>query len=150
MKVKFEKTFQVGKNYVHDSASRHVSGEAVYIDDIPENNELMHAALITSKNAYSKIKKIDISSLDNLPFDTHVFTAKDIPGKNDIGPIFGDEPILADDIISYYGQPVAVLVANDFQKAMYAAKLVKIVTQSIGEPILNIEDAYIKKSFLSN
>ena len=49
----------------------------------------------------------------------------------------------------YYGQPVAVLVANDYQKAMYAANLVKIHTLSIGNPILNIDDAYIKKSFLS-
>tara|TARA_B100001741_G_scaffold136343_1_gene112249 strand:- start:1110 stop:3431 length:2322 start_codon:yes stop_codon:yes gene_type:complete len=147
--VKPKRTFQVGKSFNQDSASRHVTGEAIYIDDIPENSELMHAALITSKNAYSKIKKIDLSQLKDLPFDTHVFTARDIPGKNDIGPIFGDEPIMADDIISYYGQPVAVLVANDYQKAMYAAKLVKIHTLSIGNPILNIDDAYIKKSFLS-
>ena len=147
--MKFEKTFQVGKNYLHDSASRHVTGEAVYIDDIPEINQLMHAVLITSKIAYAKIEKFDFSLLNNLPFDTYVFTAKDIPGKNDIGPIFGDEPILADDIISYYGQPLAVLVANDYQKAIYAANLVKVHTQSIGKPILNIEDAFAKKSFLS-
>ena len=147
--MKPKRTFQVGKSFNQDSASRHVTGEAIYIDDIPENSELMHAALITSKNAYSKIKKIDLSQLKDLPFDTHVFTARDIPGKNDIGPIFGDEPIMADDIISYYGQPVAVLVANDYQKAMYAANLVKIHTLSIGNPILNIDDAYIKKSFLS-
>ena len=73
--MKFEKTFQVGKNYLHDSASRHVTGEAVYIDDIPEINQLMHAVLITSKIAYAKIEKFDFSLLNNLPFDTYVCTA---------------------------------------------------------------------------
>ena len=38
----------------------------------------MHAALITSKNAYSRIKKIDFSKLKTLAFKTHVFSAKDI------------------------------------------------------------------------
>ncbi len=147
--MKLDKTFQVGKNFVHDSAIRHVTGEAIYIDDMPEDNKLMHAALITSKHAYAQIKKIDLSKLKKLPFDTYVFSAKDIPGKNDIGPIFGDEPILADNLISYFGQPVGVVVADDYQKAMYAANLVEIKTSSLGEPILSIDEAYEKQSFLS-
>ena len=147
--MKLDKTFQVGKNFEHDSAIRHVTGEAIYIDDMPEDNKLMHAALITSKHAYAKIKKIDLSKLKKLPFDTYVFSAKDIPGKNDIGPIFGDEPILADNLISYFGQPVGVVVADDYQKAMYAANLVEIKTSSLGEPILSIDEAYEKQSFLS-
>ena len=147
--MKLDKTFQVGKNFEHDSAIRHVTGEAIYIDDMPEDNKLMHAALITSKHAYAQIKKIDLSKLKKLPFDTYVFSAKDIPGKNDIGPIFGDEPILADNLISYFGQPVGVVVADDYQKAMYAANLVEIKTSSLGEPILSIDEAYEKQSFLS-
>ena len=147
--MKLDKTFQVGKNFEHDSAIRHVTGEAIYIDDIPEDNKLMHAALITSKHAYAQIKKIDLSKLKKLPFDTYVFSSKDIPGKNDIGPIFGDEPILADNLISYFGQPVGVVVADDYQKAMYAANLVEIKTSSLGEPILSIDEAYEKQSFLS-
>ena len=135
--MKLDKTFQVGKNFEHDSAIRHVTGEAIYIDDIPEDNKLMHAALITSKHAYAQIKKIDFSKLKILPFETFVFTAKDIPGKNDIGPIFGDEPILADNTISYFGQPVGVVVADDYQKAMYAANLVEIKISTLGEPILS-------------
>ena len=53
----------------------------------------LHAALITSPCAYGKLKDFDLNELDKLPYKTFS-SAKDIPGKNDIGPIFGNEPIL--------------------------------------------------------
>ena len=68
--MKLDKTFQVGKNFEHDSAIRHVTGEAIYIDDIPEDNKLMHAALITSKHAYAQIKKIGNLQIQKLFIET--------------------------------------------------------------------------------
>ena len=131
----------------HDSSIRHTTGQAIYIDDMPNQDNLLHGALVLSKCAYGKIKKIDFSRLKNLTFDTETVVAKDIPGENEIGPIKTGEPILADDIITYFGQPVAVILAKTFQEAQYASDLVKIEIDHLEDPILTLDDAYKKNSF---
>ena len=83
-----------------------------------------------------------------MPFFTKVITAKDIPGDNDIGPIKSGEPVLADEFFSYIGQPVAIVLAKTHQEAVYASSLVEIETELTTKPILNLDDAYKKKSFL--
>ena len=94
----------MNKIAIHDSSLRHTTGQAVYIDDIPEQENLLHGALVLSKCAYGKIKKIDSIRLKILSFYTKVVTAKNIPGENEIGPIKTGEPILAEDLITYFGQ----------------------------------------------
>ena len=116
----------MNKIATHDSSIRHTTGQAIYIDDIPDQENLLHGALVLSKCAHGKIKKIDFSRLKNLPFQTKTVTAENIPGENEIGPIKTGEPILADHIITYFGQPVAVVLAKSFQEAQYASDLVKI------------------------
>jgi xanthine dehydrogenase large subunit len=41
-----------------------------------------------------------------------VYTAHDIPGANDCGPIIHDDPILADGLVQYVGQPIFIVVAD--------------------------------------
>jgi len=132
----------------HDSSIRHTTGQAIYIDDMPDQENLLHGGLVLSKCAYGKIKKLDYSKLDNLPYSTKIITAKDIPGENEIGPIKNGEPILADDVITYYGQPIAIILAKTHQEAIYASNLVEVEIEFIGEPILTLDDAYSKSSFL--
>ena len=137
----------MNKIAIHDSSIRHTTGQAIYIDDISDQENLLHGALVLSKCAYGKIKKIDFSRLKNLTFYTKTVTAKNIPGENEIGPIKNGEPILADDNITYYGQPVAVVLAKTFQEAQYASDLVKIEIDHLDDPILTLDDAYSKNSF---
>ena len=132
----------------HDSSIRHTTGQAIYIDDMPDQENLLHGGLVLSKCAYGKIKKLDYSKLDKLPYSTKIITAKDIPGENEIGPIKNGEPILADDLITYYGQPIAIILAKTHQEAIYASNLVEVEIEFIGEPILTLDDAYSKSSFL--
>ena len=140
----------MNKIATHDSSIRHTTGQAIYIDDIPDQENLLHGALVLSKCAHGKIKKIDFSRLKNLPFQTKTVTAENIPGENEIGPIKTGEPILADDIITYFGQPVAVVLAKSFQEAQYASDLVKIEIDHLDDPILTLDDAYSKNSFHDN
>ncbi|MDC0456416.1 xanthine dehydrogenase molybdopterin binding subunit [Alphaproteobacteria bacterium] len=134
----------------HDSSIRHTTGQAIYIDDIPDQENLLHGGLVLSKCAYGKIKKINYSKLSNLSFYTKIIMAKHIPGENEIGPIKNGEPILAEDIITYYGQPVAIILANTHQEAIYAANLVEVEIEFIDDPILTLDEAYSKKSFLDD
>ena len=133
---------------IHDSSLRHSTGQALYIDDMPEQENLLHGAPVISKFPCGKIKNINSDKLKNLPFFTKVITAKDIPGDNDIGPIKSGEPVLADEFFSYLGQPVAIVLAKTHQEAVYASSLVEIETELTTKPILNLDDAYKKKSFL--
>jgi len=133
---------------IHDSSLRHSTGQALYIDDMPEQENLLHGAPVLSKFPCGKIKNINSDKLKNLPFFTKVITAKDIPGNNEIGPIKSGEPVLADESFSFLGQPVAIVLAKTHQEAVYASSLVEIETELTKNPILNLDDAYKKKSFL--
>ena len=135
---------------IHDSSLRHSTGQAVYIDDMPEQENLLHGAPVLSKVACGKIKKINSDRLNDLPFFTKIITAKDIPGENEIGPIKNGEPILAEEFFSYLGQPVAFVLAKTHQEAIYASSLVEIEVEFKTKPILNLDDAYKQKSFLED
>ena len=135
---------------IHDSSLRHSTGQAIYIDDMPEQENLLHGAPVLSKDACGKIRKINSDKLQDLPFFTKIITAEDIPGKNEIGPIKNGEPILADKFYSYLGQPIAIVLAETHQEAIYASSLVEIETEFTTKPILNLDDAYQQKSFLED
>ena len=110
----------------HESAHLHVSGEAVYVDDIPELSGTLHAALGLSARAHARITSIDLSAVNAAPGVVAVLTAKDIPGRNDCGPIIHDDPILADGVVQYVGQPMFAVVAESVNAARRAARLAKI------------------------
>ena len=101
-----------GKSFLHDSSFRHVTGSAAYIDDIPLPKNCLHGALVLSDTASGTITSLDLKDVKKLDFSSQIITAKDIPGKNDIAPIFSDEPILADKEVTYVGQPIALVLAS--------------------------------------
>ena len=71
----------------HDSAHKHVSGEAVYTDDIREPRGLLYAAIGVSDRAHARVTKLDLTRVQAAPGVVAVITAKDIPGTNDIAPV---------------------------------------------------------------
>ena len=82
----------VGKGYAHDSARRHVRGEAIYIDDMPDLPGTLHVAPILSPVAHGKLIGVDTSNCAAAPGVVRVLTVDDIPGKNEAAPILhGDQ-----------------------------------------------------------
>src|SRR3954470_21441155 len=130
----------VGKPIPHDSAIGHVTGTAPYIDDIPPRTDELFVGFVGSPVASGEIASIEVRAATELPGVVAIFTAEDLPGEKYFGPLFRDEPVLADGRVLYVGQPV-VIVAADSRAAMERARrLIKIdVTPS--EPILSIERA---------
>jgi xanthine dehydrogenase large subunit len=106
---------------VHESAHLHVSGEAIYVDDIPELTGTLHCALGLSTQAHADINSVGLEAVRATPGVVAVFTAADVPGVNDCGPINHDDPILADKVVQYAGQPVFAVVATSQEVARYAA-----------------------------
>ena len=139
----------VHSNVRHDSAVKHVSGRAVYIDDMPEPPGTQEVALVLSPHAHAKIKAIDTAAASEMPGVHAIVTASDIPGVNDIAPVFEDEPALADDVAMYAGMPVAAVAADTYDQALAAAKAVE-VDYEVLEPVLSIEEAWEKEQFTYN
>lgn len=106
----------------HESAHLHVSGEATYIDDIPELAGTLYCALGLSSEAHANIRSIDLGPVRNTEGVVAVYTAKDIPGVNDCGPINHDDPILVESKVEYIGQPIFIVVAKTYDTARQAAR----------------------------
>jgi xanthine dehydrogenase large subunit len=112
---------RVGVSRPHESAHLHVAGSAPYVDDLPELAGTLHAALGLSPVAHGRLLAIDIGRIAALPGVVAVLTASDIPGPNDCGPVIHDDPILADGIVHYLGQPVFAVIAETRDQARRAA-----------------------------
>ncbi len=111
----------------HDSAHKHVTGEAVYIDDMPEPAGTLHGAMGLSTIAHGAIRSIDLSAVRAAPGVVAVLTAGDIPGENDISPTGRhDEPILAEMKIEFLGQAIFCVIATTRDAARRACRLARI------------------------
>ncbi len=132
----------------HDSAANHVRGRSVFIDDMPEPAGTLHAAIVLSPHARARINSIDAGAALTQDGVHAALTAADIPGANDVAPIFAGEPLLADVEVSYCGQPVAIVAAEDLDGARSAAALVAVEYEPL-EPLLAIETALERGQFTS-
>ena len=137
----------VGAALAHDSAAKHVGGSAIYIDDMPEPPGTLHAALVLSPVAHGNLKAIEATEALAQPGVVAVLRAADIPGINDAGPIGPNEPLFAEGVVEFAGQPVAAIVAETLDAARAAAKLVKLDIAPL-DAILSIEDAVAGNSLL--
>ncbi|MCV2360020.1 xanthine dehydrogenase molybdopterin binding subunit [Paucibacter sp. TC2R-5] len=134
---------QVGVSRPHESAALHVSGEAIYTDDIAEPAGTLHAALGLSPVAHGRLLSIDLDLLRAQPGVLAVLTAADIPGSNNCGPLLHDDPILAADVLSYLGQPVFAVIASSRDLARRAAALAKTAIRFEALPaVLNAKAAH--------
>jgi xanthine dehydrogenase large subunit len=110
----------------HESAVGHVTGRAVYVDEQHPPSGMLSLYPVQSPHAHARILEIDIDAARTMPGVHAVLTAHDIRGENDTGPILHDEPLIPADIVQFYGQAVAWVVANDEATAQAAARQVKV------------------------
>ena len=113
-----------GESSPRRDAWEKVTGRACYAIDasIPH---MAHAAVVRSERAHAYITGIDRAEAETAPGVVAVVTADDL---GDLGRRFGhivpDHYILADGKVRYYGEPVAVVVAETPHEAADAAELV--------------------------
>lgn len=111
----------------HDSAAKHVTGSAVYIDDIAEPAGTLHGCLGLSTIAHGAVKAIDLDAVRSAPGVVAVLTGHDVPGVNDISPTGRhDEPVLATEKVEFFGQPLFAVIAETREAARRACRLAKI------------------------
>ncbi len=140
---------QVGRNIPHDSAQGHVSGESIYIDDMPfARNELL-VDFVGSPVAHGKLVSVDVRDAYKIPGIVGLFTHRDLGGHNKLGPITQDEVLLVEDIATFLGQPIVVIAAENRQAIQRAMQCIKVEMEPL-PPIFTIDEAKAKRSFILN
>ncbi len=137
-------TSTIGISVPHDSAPLHVSGTALYIDDMPEPRSLLHAYIGLSAHAHARITRRDLSAVAVAPGVVAVITAEDVPGVNDIGPSLPGDPIFAEDITEYHGQALFAVAATSLAAARAAAALAIIEYEPL-PAILTLDESLARE-----
>ena len=135
-------TAVVHKPLPHDSAVLHVQGGATYVDDIGEPAGTLHVAIGMANKARGTLKALDLAPVRAAPGVVAVLTAADIRGKNDIAPVFSDEPLFADCEVMFHGQPLFAVIARTRDEARRAARLGKIEIEA-EKPAVTIAEALV-------
>ncbi len=134
---------EVGRVRPHESAHLHVQGAAPYTDDIPERAGTLHMALGLSPLAHGRLMGVRLETIRQQPGVVDVFAAADLPGANECGALIHDEPLLADGVLRYFGQPVFAVVATTRDAARRAAALAKgVIDAEPLQAVLNAPEAH--------
>ena len=132
----------------HDSALKHVTGQALYIDDMPERPGTLHAALVLSTVACGRLKTLALETSKGMPGVVAVLGPQDIPGRNDVSASGkGGEPLFVVDRVEFAGQPLAMVVATSLDAARAAAAAVKAEIEE-ETPILDIATAVERQAWV--
>jgi len=137
----------IGHSLAHESAELHVTGAAPYVDDLAEPKGLVHGAFVLAPVAHGRLKSLELSAALAAPGVVAVLTAQDIPGRNNAGPSVVDDPVLASELISFHGQAVALVLADTFEAARKAARLVTCEVEDL-PALLTVDEAKAAESWV--
>ena len=132
----------------HESAHGHVTGDALYTDDlIGRFPGLLHAWPVLAPHAHARVMSIDVTPALTEAGVVHVLTDTDVPGVGDTGPSRHDEPLFPREVM-FHSQPVAWVLADTLEAARRAAPRVRVEYEPL-PAILTIEEAIAAGSFLT-
>ncbi len=138
----------VGTAQPHDSAVKHVTGAALYVDDIPEPPGTLQIYIAMSARAHARIISLDVSAVRAAPGVAAVLTAADIPGDNDLAPTPAhDDPLFADGLVQYVGQSLFAVAAETIAEARAAARLAVVAYADL-PAIVTLDQAIAARSHL--
>jgi xanthine dehydrogenase molybdopterin binding subunit len=135
------------ENLKHDSAIKHVTGQSVFVNDLAFSGQLV-GRVVYSKLASARIKSIDFSEALLLNGVAAILTYKDIPGQNQLGPVIHDEPCLAGEEVTFIGQAIVLIAAENRETALSAEKLIHIEYEEL-ESVLTLREAISKNNLLA-
>ncbi|HEX7809474.1 MAG TPA: molybdopterin cofactor-binding domain-containing protein, partial [Thermoanaerobaculia bacterium] len=136
----------VGKDVPHDSARGHVTGESIYIDDMPPLHDELLVDFVWSPYAHARVKSVSLP--DHVDGVAGLYTHRDLV-HNELGPIIHDEPLLVSDVCTFRGQPIVVIAAES-REAIDAAKKAIVIEYEELTPILTIEEAIAANSYIGD
>src|SRR5438477_10613445 len=125
---------------MHDPGIRHVRGAAVYVDDIRQPEGTLHLAVGGAPVARGRLTRVDLDAVRAAPGVVAVLTAADIPGKNDVSPVRGDDPMFAERFVEFHGQVVFAVAAETREAARRAVPMAVIEVEA-EPPLATVDQA---------
>ncbi|MCI0520321.1 MAG: molybdopterin-dependent oxidoreductase, partial [Chloroflexi bacterium] len=157
---------QVGKPLRKVDALGKAVGATVYAADF-SLPRMIHAKIFRSAHASARITRLDVSRARALPGVVCVLTAADLPEARLVSDMPGqtgqkqrsgsDVPVLAGEVVRFYGEPIAMVAAETLDIAERALQLIEIEYEPIpgvydpiqamqpGAPILHHPDNIVAR-----
>ncbi|MEV4641314.1 xanthine dehydrogenase molybdopterin binding subunit [Actinoplanes sp. NPDC049548] len=135
----------VGRTVPHESATLHVTGAALYTDDlIHRTKDVLHAHPVQVPFAHARVTGMRVASALRVPGVVRVLTAADVPGVNDAG-VKHDEPLFPDEVM-FFGHAVCWVLAETFEAARLGAEAVEVDVEPLPSHV-SLRDAIAAESF---
>ena len=130
----------MGSQEGHESSIAHVTGQALYVDDVVLPAGALHVAVGVSEYPRAKLTRMDLGDVIASRGVVDVITASEIPGANQVGPVVEDEPLLVETDVEYTGQRIFAVAANSQELARRAVAQADVEC-SVKPAVLTINDA---------
>jgi xanthine dehydrogenase D subunit len=127
---------RVGDSPLRPDGTLKVTGEFAYSSDL-WMDDMIWGVTLRSPHPCARVVSLDIGPALATPGVYAVLTADDVPGENAVGLEHQDQPVLADGVVRYQGEPVALVAADHPETARQAAKKVAVEY----EPLEAVTDA---------
>ncbi len=135
----------VGRAVPHESAAGHVTGAALYTDDLAlRSRDVLHAWPVQAPHAHARVTALRTEQALTVPGVVRVLTAADVPGTNDAGTKH-DEPLFPHEVM-YYGHAVCWVLGESLEAARRGAEAVEVAYEPLPS-ILTLEEAIAAESF---
>ena len=136
---------EVGKAIEHESAALHVTGQALYTDDlIMRTKDVLHAWPVQAPHAKARITRMDVEPAYSVPGVVRVLTAADVPGVNDAG-VKHDEPLFPDQVC-FFGHAVCWVLGETLEAARLGANAVEVDYEPL-PALINVKEAIAAHEF---
>ena len=110
---------------------RVLHGHTSFVSDMYAK-DMLYVHTLRSTVAAGRIVSIDRSQI---PDDVRLITAADIPGENAVRVGEDTMPVLADGLVTYYGEPVALLIGPDLDRLIRLASKIEVGFDEVGPTI---------------
>jgi len=121
---------QTGRPEIRGDAHAKASGRELFsVDHYP--SDLIWAGVARAGVPHARLLSLDTSAALAVPGVIKVLTASDVPGPNRHGIIHKDMPVLADDVIRYTGDALALVLAESREALKLAIPLIKAATEPL-------------------
>ncbi|MFE0641927.1 xanthine dehydrogenase molybdopterin binding subunit [Streptomyces sp. NPDC058877] len=135
----------VGLSVPHESAALHVTGSALYTDDlVHRTKDVLHAHPVQVMKAHGRVTALRTGPALAVPGVVRVLTGADVPGVNDAG-MKHDEPLFPEEVM-FYGQAVAWVLGETLEAARLGAEAVEVEVEELPS-LVTLEEAIAADSF---
>ncbi len=135
----------VGQSLHHESAALHVTGEALYTDDLVKRSAgVLHAWPVQAPHAHALVTGLDPAPAYDVDGVVRVLTADDVPGVNDAG-IKNDEPLFPSEVM-FHGHAVCWVLGDTLEAARLGAAAVAVAYEPLPS-LVSVREAIAAGSF---